>query len=68
MATLPNVLINEVGHEDACMRRIQDIKDEGWDLFLRILGDGSMVITAVAVRVGVFCLSGLLKCVATEHR
>ncbi|KAK0464982.1 RAVE protein 1 C terminal-domain-containing protein [Desarmillaria tabescens] len=28
-------------------RRIQEIKDEGWDLFLRVLGDGSIVVTAV---------------------
>jgi hypothetical protein len=30
-------------------RRIKEIKDEGWDLFLRVLGDGSIVVTAVAV-------------------
>ncbi|KAK0208168.1 RAVE protein 1 C terminal-domain-containing protein [Desarmillaria ectypa] len=28
-------------------RRIRDIKEEGWDLFLRVLGDGSIVVTAV---------------------
>jgi hypothetical protein len=68
LATLPNLLTNEVGQEDACIKRIQDIKDEGWDLFLRVLGDGSMAITAVAVRVEVIRLSGLLKFVITEHR
>ena len=37
MATLPNASMHEAGQEDACVRRIQDIKDEGWDLFLRVL-------------------------------
>lgn len=35
--------------DDARSRRIKEIKDEGWDLFLRVLGDGSIVVTAVAV-------------------
>lgn len=30
-------------------RRIREIRDDGWDLFMRILADGSVVITAVAV-------------------
>ena len=49
MAVLPNVIENGAGQEDACTRRMQDIKDGGWDLFLRILEDGSMAITAVTV-------------------
>lgn len=31
-------------------RRIREIKDESWDLFLRVLADGSIVVTAVVVR------------------
>lgn len=34
---------------EAPRRRIQDIYDEGWDLFLRVLSDGSVVVQAVAV-------------------
>ncbi|KAJ7169732.1 RAVE protein 1 C terminal-domain-containing protein [Mycena filopes] len=34
--------------EHARFRRLQEIKDEGWDLFIRILDDGSAVVTAVA--------------------
>ena len=36
--------------EDAERRRTQEIYDEGWDLFLRVLEDGSLVVQAVAVR------------------
>jgi hypothetical protein len=35
--------------EDGRRRRITEIKEEGWDMFLRILADGSIVVTAVAV-------------------
>ncbi|OCH96047.1 WD repeat-containing protein [Obba rivulosa] len=34
--------------DDARLRRIQEIKDNGWDLFLRVLSDGAVVIQAVA--------------------
>ncbi len=37
--------------EDARRRRIREIVEEGWDIFLRVLGDGSLVVQAVAVRV-----------------
>lgn len=37
--------------DDARYRRIREVKTEGWDLFLRILADGSVVVTAVAVRI-----------------
>lgn len=47
LATLLNDMPQH--EEDARYRRLQDIKDEGWDLFLRILEDGSIIITAVAV-------------------
>ena len=36
--------------EDARSRRVRDIKAESWDLFLRVLGDGSLIVQAVAVR------------------
>ena len=35
--------------EDARSRRVRDIKAESWDLFLRVLGDGSLIVQAVAV-------------------
>ncbi|KAJ7099614.1 RAVE protein 1 C terminal-domain-containing protein [Mycena crocata] len=41
-------LKNETESEHARTRRLQEIKDEGWDLFLRVGEDGSAVVTAVA--------------------
>lgn len=35
--------------EDAKSRRARDIKEAGWDLFLRVFSDGSLVVRAVAV-------------------
>ena len=37
--------------EDARRRRIREITEEGWDVFLRVLNDGSLVVQAVAVRI-----------------
>ncbi|TCD69890.1 regulator of (H+)-ATPase in vacuolar membrane [Steccherinum ochraceum] len=37
-----------IPENEAPRRRIQDIHDEGWDLFLRVLSDGSAVVQAVA--------------------
>ncbi|KAI0778601.1 WD repeat-containing protein [Trametes elegans] len=34
--------------DDARRRRIREITEEGWDIFLRVLGDGSLVVQAVA--------------------
>ena len=34
---------------DGPSRRLKDINDEGWDLFLRVLADGSIVVSAIAV-------------------
>ncbi|CAA7258624.1 unnamed protein product [Cyclocybe aegerita] len=42
------ILKDESQVDDARTRRIKEIKDEGWDLFLRVLADGSVVVTAVA--------------------
>jgi hypothetical protein len=36
--------------EDARRRRAREVIDEGWDLFLRVMCDGSVLVTAVAVR------------------
>lgn len=41
------------GTDDAQIRLIKDIVDEKWDLFLRVLTDGSVVLSAVAVSVPV---------------
>jgi hypothetical protein len=35
--------------EDARRRRVREIYEEGWDLFLRVLEDGALVVSAVAV-------------------
>ena len=37
--------------EDARSRRVRDIKAESWDLFLRVLEDGSLILQAVAVSI-----------------
>ncbi|ESK98022.1 wd repeat protein [Moniliophthora roreri MCA 2997] len=34
--------------EGASIRKLRDIKEEGWDLFFRVVGDGSVVLSAVA--------------------
>ncbi|KAL0951404.1 hypothetical protein HGRIS_008099 [Hohenbuehelia grisea] len=34
--------------EDARTRRLKDIMDEGWDLFMRVMVDGSVIVTAIA--------------------
>ncbi|KDQ63425.1 hypothetical protein JAAARDRAFT_169243 [Jaapia argillacea MUCL 33604] len=46
--TLAQILRNKGDHEDGQTRRAKDIRDEGWDLFLRVLADGSLVVTGVA--------------------
>lgn len=33
------------------MSKLRDIADEDWDLFLRVLADGSLLLSAVAVSV-----------------
>lgn len=33
------------------LTRLRDIEDEDWDLFLRVLADGSLLLSAVAVSV-----------------
>lgn len=37
------------GEDDTRHRRVREIKEEGWDLFLRVLSDGSLVVQAVVV-------------------
>ncbi|KAL0580829.1 regulator of (H+)-ATPase in vacuolar membrane [Marasmius crinis-equi] len=39
---------NKIDQEDANARRLRDMKDDNWDLFFRVLGDGSIVLTAVS--------------------
>jgi hypothetical protein len=42
--------IPEVGKElEAKRRRAKEVIDDGWDLFLRVMCDGSVLVTAVAV-------------------
>ena len=37
------------GNEDGRCKRLREIKEENWDLFLRVLSDGSLIVQAVAV-------------------
>ena len=36
--------------EETRYRRLQEMNDEGWDLFARVFPDGSIIVRAVAVR------------------
>lgn len=49
MNTLDNILKMPSEEEGAQSKRLAEIKEQGWDLFLRVLGDGSMIVTALAV-------------------
>ena len=44
-----SILSDATQVDEARKKLMKEIKDDGWDLFLRVLGDGSIVITAVAV-------------------
>ena len=60
-AALHSVLADpQPAEEDARRRRIREIAEEGWDIFLRVLGDGSLVVQAVAVRI---THDGALTCI-----
>lgn len=37
------------GEEESKRRRAREVLEEGWDLFLRVEGDGSVLVVAVAV-------------------
>ncbi|KAF5374738.1 hypothetical protein D9758_000427 [Tetrapyrgos nigripes] len=45
---LQHLLAQKSAEDNASLRRLQDVKEEGWDLFLRVLSDGTIVISAVA--------------------
>src|ERR1700691_471621 len=45
---LTSVLSDTSDKDDAKIRRVQDIKDAGWDMFMQALPDGSLSIRAVA--------------------
>jgi hypothetical protein len=47
--SLQQILAQKLAEDNASLRRLQDVKDEGWDLFLRVVSDGTVVISAVAV-------------------
>jgi hypothetical protein len=47
---IDHILKHELQQDDGRKRRIKEIHDEGWDLFLRVLANGSIVVTALAVR------------------
>ncbi|KAH9064341.1 RAVE protein 1 C terminal-domain-containing protein [Lactarius vividus] len=46
--TLTSVLSDASDEDDAKIRRVQDIRDAGWDMFMQVLPDGSLSIRAVA--------------------
>jgi len=45
---LTSVLSDTSDKDDAKTRRVQDIRDAGWDMFMQALPDGSLSIQAVA--------------------
>ncbi len=68
-AALKSVLSNPASaDEDARQRRLREISEEGWDIFLRVLGDGSLVVQAVAVRHATSVLTICALCSNTEGR
>lgn len=48
-ASLDSILKGSQDDDDVRIRRLREIKEEGWDLFLRVFWDGSVVVSAVAV-------------------
>jgi hypothetical protein len=46
---LDSIINDKPEQEDGRIKRLEEIKNGGWDLFLRVLADGSVVISAVAV-------------------
>ncbi|KAI0041796.1 WD repeat-containing protein [Auriscalpium vulgare] len=46
--SLAHILKSMPDVDDTKTRRVRDIKEDGWDLFLRVLSDGSIVVRAVA--------------------
>lgn len=57
---LKHLLKSLEGSDDAQARLIKDIVEESWDLFLRILADGSVILTAVAVSAPYSCIESRL--------
>lgn len=43
------VKANSEKQEDGRSRRVREIQEENWDLFLRVFADGSLVVQAIAV-------------------
>ena len=46
---LDYILAQSKEEDDTSTRRIREMRDERWDLFLRVLQDGSVTVTAIAV-------------------
>jgi hypothetical protein len=46
---LTAVLADMPDTDEAKIRRVQDIREEGWDMFMQVLPDGSLSIRALAV-------------------
>ena len=54
---IDHILKHQLQQDDGRKRRIREIQEEGWDLFLRVLADGSIVVTALAVSQSTILLS-----------
>lgn len=52
--TLKHILKSYSGTDDARTRVLRDIINEGWDLFLRVLDDGSIVLSSLAVSISAY--------------
>ncbi|THV05992.1 hypothetical protein K435DRAFT_834441 [Dendrothele bispora CBS 962.96] len=46
--SLQKLLSQKVSEDDASTRRLLDIQKEGWDLFLRVVSDGTIVVSAIS--------------------
>ena len=46
-------------NDDSCLHRLREIQNEGWDLFLQVHEDRSLVVGAVAVRTSFLLIDAL---------
>lgn len=52
--TLEHLLKTYTGDDDVRIRVLRDIVNEGWDLFLRVLDDGSIIPSSLAVSISAY--------------
>jgi hypothetical protein len=69
-AAFTRILNDRNENDDSGLRRLREIQDEGWDLFLHVHEDRSLVVGAVAVRTSFFRskLSDWITILLAEYR